>query len=92
MKSTIFFALILAMLAGCANNAVVMKTDKKYFKPMKTYAQLNKTTPKKTKFTLSMLKKELDVKTTTIELLTKENRELRERVSKLEKRLSIIQS
>ncbi len=92
MKSTIFFTLMLAMLAGCANHTVVMKTDKKYFKPMRTYAQLDKTTPKKTKFTLSMLKKELDEKNTAIELLSKENQQLRDRVAKLEKRLSIIQS
>ena len=92
MKSTIFFVIMLAMLAGCANNPVVMKTDKKYFKPMKTYAQLNKTSPNKTKFTSAMLKKELNEKNTMIELLKKENQQLRERVAKLEKRLSIIQS
>ena len=92
MKSTIFFVFTLIMLSGCAGSPKVMKADKKYFKPVATYTQLKRTPPSSTKLTSTMMKKELDEKNTMIELLRKENQQLRERVAKLEKRLSIIQS
>jgi hypothetical protein len=92
MKSKIFLVITFAMLAGCANHQMVMKTDKKYFKPMKTYAELKKTSPAKTKLASTMLQKELDEKNTMIELLSKENQQLRERVAKLEKKLAITNS
>ena len=92
MKSTIIFIVALMVFAGCANSPKAMKADKKYFRPVATYTQLKKKPVSKTKFTSTMLKKELDEKNTMIELLSKENQQLRERVARLEKRLSIIQS
>ena len=92
MKSKIFLVLAVAMLAGCANQPLVMKTDRKYFKPMSTYAQLKKTSPSKTKFTSIQLQKELNEKNTVIDLLTKENQRLKEKVARLEKQLSITNS
>lgn len=92
MKSTIVFVITMLLLAGCTASPKAMKADRKYFKPVATYTQLKKKSPSSAKFTSAMLKKELDEKNTMIELLKKENQQLRERVARLEKRLSIIQS
>jgi len=92
MKATVLFVITAVLLAGCMSSPKAMKTDRKYFKPIAAHTQLNKTTAKQAKLTPAMVQRELDEKTTMIELLKKENQQLRERVAKLEKRLSIIQS
>ncbi len=78
------------MLVGCSNAPVAMKSNKKYFAPVKTLAQ--KPVTQNNKMASASVAKELSEKETMIELLKKENQQLRDRVAKLEKRLSIIQS
>lgn len=79
------------ILAGCSSAPVAMKSNKKYFAPVRTIAQ--RSSQNKSKFTTSLsIEKELSEKNTMIELLTKENEQLRTRLAKLEKKLSIIQS
>jgi starvation-inducible outer membrane lipoprotein len=91
MKKIIVLVSFAFLLAGCSNAPVAMKSTKKYFAPVKTFAQ--KPTQNKSKFASSIrIEKELSEKNTMIELLTKENEQLRTRLAKLEKKLSIIQS
>lgn len=77
-------------LAGCSNAPVAMKSSKKYFAPIKSFTQ--KPAVQNNKLTSASAAKELSEKDTMIELLKKENQQLRDRLSKLEKKLSIIQS
>ena len=91
MKKIIVLLSFAFLLAGCSNTPVAMKANKKYFAPVKTFAQ--KPAKNKAKFATSLsIEKELNEKNTIIDLLTKENEQLRARLAKLEKRLSIIQS
>ncbi len=91
MKKILVLLSFAIMLAGCSSAPVAMKSSKKYFAPVKTFAQ--KPLQNKSKFASSLsIEKELSEKNTMIELLTKENEQLRARLAKLEKRLSIIQS
>ena len=91
MKKMIVLLSFAFLLAGCSNAPVAMKANKKYFAPVKTFAQ--KPTQNKSKFASSLsIAKELSEKNTMIELLQKENEQLRTRLAKLEKKLQIIQS
>ena len=91
MKKIIVLLSFLILLAGCTSAPVAMKANKKYFAPIKTFAQ--KPIQNKSKFASSLsVEKELSEKNTMIELLTKENQQLRDRLAKLEKKLSITQS
>jgi starvation-inducible outer membrane lipoprotein len=90
MKKIIFILSLSIMLVGCSNAPVAMKSNKKYFAPVKTLAQ--KPVTQNNKMASASVAKELSEKETMIELLKKENQQLRDRVAKLEKRLSIIQS
>ncbi|MEI7905740.1 MAG: hypothetical protein WCI84_00135 [Bacteroidota bacterium] len=90
MKKLIFILSLSIMLAGCSSAPVAMKSTKKYFAPLKTLAQ--KPATQNNKLVSASAAKELSEKETMIELLKKENQQLRDRVVKLEKRLSIIQS
>ena len=78
-------------LAGCSNAPVAMKSSKKYFAPIKSFAQ-KPAAQNNNKLTSASAAKELSEKDTMIELLKKENQQLRDRLSKLERKLSIIQS
>ncbi len=92
MKKTIVILTLSLFFIGCSSAPVAMKTNKKYFAPVKTLAQ-NPSAQNKSRFTSSVIvEKELSEKNTAIELLKKENQQLRERLARLEKRLSIIQS
>ncbi len=91
MKKMIALLSFAFILAGCSSAPVAMKSTKKYFAPVKTFAQ--KPSQNKSKFASSLsVEKELSEKNTMIELLTKENDQLRARLAKLEKKLQIIQS
>ena len=79
------------LLAGCSNAPVAMKTNKKYFVPVKSFAQ-KPTTKNKNRVVSATIAKELSEKNTMIQLLKRENQQLRDRLMKLEKKLSIIQS
>ncbi len=92
MKKLIFIVSMTMFFIGCSNAPVAMKTDKKYFAPVKALTQ-NTASQNKSRFTsAAIVEKELSEKNMAIELLKKENQQLRERLAKLEKRLSIIQS
>ncbi|MDP1675537.1 MAG: lipoprotein [Bacteroidota bacterium] len=91
MKKIIVLLSFAFILTGCSNAPVAMKVTKKYFAPVKTLAQ--KPSQNKSKYAVSLsIEKELSEKNTMIELLTKENDQLRARLAKLEKKLQIIQS
>ena len=90
MKKIILILSFAVLMIGCSSAPVAMKTNKKFFTPIKTYAQ--KPTTTNSKLTSAKTAKELSEKETVIELLKKENQLLRERISKLEKQLAIIQS
>ncbi len=93
MKTILSLVLFAVLLTGCSNAPVAMKSNKKYFAPVRTFAQVKTKTPSKTKLASSTaVAKELSEKETMIELLKKENKQLRDRLAKLEKKLSIIQS
>ena len=91
MKKFIVVLTLAAALVGCSNAPVAMKSSKKYFEPIKTFAQ-KPASQNNNKLTSASAAKELSEKDTMIELLKKENQQLRDRLSKLEKKLSIIQS
>ena len=91
MKKIILTLTFALFLVGCTSQPVAMKSGKKYFAPVKTFAQKTKTN-NNSRLTSASAVKELSEKETIIELLKKENQELRDRLKKLEKRLSIIQS
>jgi starvation-inducible outer membrane lipoprotein len=91
LKKIIILLSFAFILAGCSSAPVAMKLNKKYFAPVKTLAQ--KPLQNKSKYATSLsIEKELLEKATMIELLTKENEQLRARLAKLEKKLQIIQS
>ena len=91
MKKMMVTLILALLLIGCANTPVAMKSNKKYFAPVQTLAQ-KPASLNNNKLTSASAAKELSEKETMIELLKKENQQLRDRVAKLEKRLSIIQS
>ncbi|MFZ4620526.1 MAG: hypothetical protein ACOYNS_08200 [Bacteroidota bacterium] len=91
MKKFILVLTLAAALVGCSNAPVAMKSSKKYFAPIKTFAQ-KPASQNNNKLTSASAAKELSEKDTMIELLKKENQQLRDRLSKLEKKMSIIQS
>lgn len=92
MKKLIFILSMTLFFIGCSSAPVAMKTNKKYFAPVKSLTQ-NPSSQNKSRFISSAIgEKELSQKNTMIELLKKENQQLRERLAKLEKRLLIIQS
>lgn len=93
MKKYITILLCALFLFGCSTAPVAMKNTKKYFTPIKTFAQINKTKKSNVSFASSKISaKELAEKNTIIELLKKENLQLRNRIAKLEKKLSIVES
>jgi septal ring factor EnvC (AmiA/AmiB activator) len=78
---------------GCSSAPVAMKNTKKYFKPVRTFAQIKPASKSNVSFASSkMTAKEIAEKNTVIELLKKENQRLRDRVAKLEKQLAIVES
>ncbi|MFA5834365.1 MAG: hypothetical protein WDA22_12890 [Bacteroidota bacterium] len=91
MKKIIFTLIMAFLMAGCTTAPVAMKSTKKYFAPVRTFAQ-KPVTQNKNRMASASIAKELSEKETMIELLKKENKQLRDRLSKLEKKLSIIQS
>lgn len=84
------FALAL-FLIGCSNAPVAMKSNVKYFTPIKTFAQ-KPAVQNNNKLISATAAKELSEKSTMIELLKKENQQLRERIARLEKHLYLAQS
>lgn len=90
MKKMIISLAFAILLAGCSSSPVAMRSTKKYFAPVQNLAQ--KSVVQNNKMTSISAAKELSEKETMIELLKKENQALRDRVAKLEKKLSIIQS
>ena len=94
MKSIVILLTTLVIISGCSVRPVAMKTDRKYFAPVRTTAQAETITTQKTTRVVTLLKaeKEIAAKNVTIEVLKRENKRLRDRVAKLEQRLAITNS
>ncbi len=94
MKSIVILLTTLVIISGCSVRPVAMKTDRKYFAPVRTTAQAKTITTQKTTRVVTLLnaEKEIAAKNVTIEVLKRENKRLRDRVAKLEQRLAITNS
>ncbi|KAB2926355.1 MAG: hypothetical protein F9K22_00490 [Bacteroidetes bacterium] len=94
MKKIAMFAAAGLLLAGCATKPVVMKTDNRYFAPVRTTAQARSAQTQKTARLVSLesAQKELAKKEVVIGLLKKENEQLRDRIARLEKKLALTNS
>lgn len=91
MKITMITLFAVLTLAGCASKPVAMKSNNTYFTPQRaTTVTKNAAANRNVKVTnLTTAQKKINEKETLIELLRKENKELRERIQKLEKKLQI---
>lgn len=91
MKTLFLTILAAVMLAGCSSQPVAMKSNTKYFTPARITTMAKASTSKNsTKVTsITSAQKKINEKDTMIELLRKENKELRERIQRLEKKLQI---
>ncbi len=91
MKNIILFTAAALLLAGCTSQPMAMKSNTKYFAPATKTTKARTIAPnglsKVTSVTAAQ--KKINEKDTQIELLRKENRELRERIQRLEKKLQI---
>lgn len=91
MKSVLIIIVATMSIVGCASRPMAMKTDNRYFTPVRStsmasaraYGGASRAT------SLSSAQKKIYERETIIELLKKENRELRERIKRLEKKLKI---
>ena len=93
MRKAVAIILCALFLFGCASAPVAMKRTHRYFRPITTFAQIKRTEHRPaSRFASTSLARELSEKNTVIELLKRENKELRARVARLEKRLSITES
>jgi len=94
MKKYVLVATLCALMFGCTTRPVVMKTDKRYFAPVRTTAQAKTPAARQTTKVVTLLnaEKEIAAKNVTINLLKKENQRLRERIDRLEKKLAITNS
>lgn len=94
MKKLVLIASMFAVMGGCTTRPVVMKTDTRYFAPVRTTAQAKTPATRQTTKVVTLLhaEKEIAAKNVTIDLLKKENQRLRERIARLEKRLAITNS
>lgn len=79
------------VIIGCSNQPVAMKANNKYFSPARHTTMAKSSSGKSsTRVTsLTTAKKKINENETIIELLRKENKELRERIQRLEKKLQI---
>lgn len=94
MKNFIIIGIALFVISGCASRPVAMKTDTKYFAPVRTTAQAKSSKTKQTMriVSLASAEKTISEKNVVIDLLKKENQKLRDRIAKLEKKLAITNS
>jgi TolA-binding protein len=94
MKKLVLAATLFTVMFGCTARPVVMKTDKRYFSPVRTTAQAKTPAALQTTKVVTLLnaEKEIAAKNVTIDLLKKENQRLRERIVRLEKKLAITNS
>jgi uncharacterized lipoprotein YajG len=91
MKTAAIILISILALAGCTTQPVAMKTKDTYFTPARITTMAKAGTVKgATKVTsITSAQSKINEKETIIELLRKENRELRERIQRLEKKLQI---
>lgn len=94
MKNIALLVSAVLFLAGCASKPVVMKTDNRYFAPVRTTAHARTAQTAKTSRLVSLesAQKELARKEVVIGLLKKENEQLRDRIARLEKKLALTNS
>lgn len=88
---TLLITLIAALtIVGCTSQPVAMKSNNTYFTPSRVTTASKAAAKNTTKVTsLTTAQKKINEKDTMIELLKKENKELRERIQRLEKKLQI---
>ncbi|MFA6455225.1 MAG: hypothetical protein WCW40_00275 [Bacteroidota bacterium] len=90
MKKILISLIATLVIIGCSNQPVAMKLDRKYFAPARQTTMAKSSTSSTTKVkSLTAAQKKINEKDTMIELLRKENKELRERIQRLEKKLQI---
>lgn len=91
MKSMAILVMAALLLGGCTAQPIAMKTKDTYFAPVRVTTKTKTATAKgMTKVTsITGAQNKINEKETIIELLRKENRELRERIQRLEKKLQI---
>lgn len=91
MKNIILCTAAALLLAGCTSQPMAMKSNTKYFAPATKTTKARTAAPagfsKVTSVTAAQ--KKINEKDTQIELLRRENKELRERIQRLEKKLQI---
>ncbi len=91
MKAIVLLFTAAMLLVGCTSQPMAMKSNTKYFAPATKTTKARTIAPnglsKVTSVTAAQ--KKINEKDTQIELLRKENRELRERIQRLEKKLQI---
>lgn len=90
MKSIVITVSALLLLAGCTSQPVALKANNTYFTPARVTASKATTAKGASRVTnLTTAQKKINEKDTMIELLRKENKELRERIQRLERKLQI---
>lgn len=90
MKKLILSAVAALLITGCSNQPIAMKANNTYFAPAKVTTKAAAPANGMTTVTsLSGAQKKMNENATIIELLRKENKELRERIQRLEKKLQI---
>ena len=94
MKKIILPVLISMILVGCSSGPKMLRGDNTFFAPVKSFAytQNSKYKTNKNFNKASLAQRELASKDEIIDLLRKENKDLRERINRIERQLSIIQS
>jgi hypothetical protein len=91
MRSIILLFSAAILLVGCTSQPMAMKSNTKYFAPATKTTKARTATPNglSTVTSVTSAQKKINEKDTQIELLRRENKELRERIQRLEKKLQI---
>lgn len=91
MKPLVVLFTAALLLAGCTSQPIAMKSNTKYFAPATKTTKARTTAPNgmSTVTSVTSAQKKINEKDTQIELLRRENKELRDRIQRLEKKLQI---
>ncbi|NUN71351.1 MAG: hypothetical protein HUU02_16760 [Bacteroidetes bacterium] len=91
MKPVLILTVAALLLVGCTSQPMTMKSTTKYFAPATKTTKARTAAPNGLSKVSSVTaaQKKINEKDTQIELLRKENKELRERIQRLEKKLQI---
>lgn len=91
MKTLVLTLIAVLTIVGCSSQPIAMKTNTKYFTPSRVTTMAKASASKNTTKVKSITsaQKKINEKDTMIQLLKKENKELRERIQRLERKLQI---